>query len=736
MVKEAGLAARLFYDDHERRSGLVRFLAPDATPEAFATAAATELGDLRDGDFAIDHLARGQVSLSRDGTVARPAGDGRQDDPPRRRPAGDPSSSIDVELHHRGTRPIDARLGLELSVHLLGGGGNPSAWYDVGGARIGPRPERPGRRASTRSATATTGSASRCAATARAGRRRLVEPDRDRLELGVRLRARLPGQRPAVLVAAAARARARPAGSRSPGGQRRARPRGRGGAGARVSRVPGRPAVTRGRLVVHAHFYQPSRVDPFTGRVPASRRPRRSTTGTRGSTPSATGRTPSAATSPRSRWNLGPDARRVAGAAAPDGLRAVRRRPTRGGGTGIAQAFHHTILPLASARRPADGDPWGIRDFELRFGRRPAGDVAARDGGGPGDAAALAEAGHRGTRSSRRGRRTSRTSTPGGRTASSRRRPPRSRSCFYDGGLSGAVSFEPAATADADRFARERVAPRLARRAAPAATTPAAALVIATDGELYGHHQRSATCSSQRLVAPETAAPDRGFDVVDLADAVAEPDGRPHPEIRIRERTSWSCHHGVAALDRRVPGRARRPLEGARCGRRWSGSPGRSTRSPSQLVARPARAWATLGGARRVRRRGRRGRRRRRLRGGAAGPAGRRRPTVAGCSSCSRPSAGDWRCSPATAGSGTTRPARDAAGPAVRGACGAARRPARGDRPRDAARRRPRDAPSPSRGVDGGAIYRLALSEVGQPPPRADRGMRRSSAWRANAPGP
>ena len=26
--------------------------------------------------------------------------------------------------------------------------------------------------------------------------------------------------------------------------------------------------MTRGRLVVHAHFYQPSRSDPFTGRIP------------------------------------------------------------------------------------------------------------------------------------------------------------------------------------------------------------------------------------------------------------------------------------------------------------------------------------------------------------------------------------------------------------------------------------------------------------------------------------
>ena len=134
MVKEAGLSARLFYDDHELRSGLVRFLAPDTTPEAFATAAATELGDLRDGEFAVDHVAPGQVSLSRHGAVAgQPVTVGKTI-----RLLGDrlaPELVIDLELHHQGDAAIDARFGLELSVHLLGGGGNPSAWYDVGGAR-------------------------------------------------------------------------------------------------------------------------------------------------------------------------------------------------------------------------------------------------------------------------------------------------------------------------------------------------------------------------------------------------------------------------------------------------------------------------------------------------------------------------------------------------------------------------------------------------------------------------
>jgi alpha-amylase len=133
-AKEEGLARMLVYDDHERRSALVRFLAPDTTPEAFAVAAATELGDAFDGDFTVDHVAPGQVSMSRDGTVAD------QDVTVRRtiRLTGgrqDPELAVEVELHHRGSAAIDCRFGLEWSIHLLGGGGNEQAWYAFDGSR-------------------------------------------------------------------------------------------------------------------------------------------------------------------------------------------------------------------------------------------------------------------------------------------------------------------------------------------------------------------------------------------------------------------------------------------------------------------------------------------------------------------------------------------------------------------------------------------------------------------------
>ena len=171
MVKEEGLSRLLFYDDHERRSALVRFLEPDVTPEAVARAEDAELGDFRDGTFRIDHLVPGQVSLSREGTaLGQPLTVTKSV-----RLGGDrlhPTLVVEVEVHHRGDAPIETRFGLEWSLHLLGGGGNPSAWYDVAGERTahdgtGEAAERRGDRA-----MATTGSGWR----SRPGRRRPRTP--------------------------------------------------------------------------------------------------------------------------------------------------------------------------------------------------------------------------------------------------------------------------------------------------------------------------------------------------------------------------------------------------------------------------------------------------------------------------------------------------------------------------------------------------------------------------------
>jgi len=139
---------------------------------------------------------------------------------------------------------------------------------------------------------------------------------------------------------------------------------------------------------------------------------------------------------------------------------------------------------------------------------------------------------------------------------------------FYDGALSGAVSFQPEVTADADRFAREHVMPALAtplhRDGSHRREAGSPLVLVATDGELYGHHQRWRDLFLARLTNPEE---DRGFDVVSLGAALAAEDPATFPLARIEDRTSWSCHHGVLRWSGECPcapdGRWKGPLRAA-----------------------------------------------------------------------------------------------------------------------------------------------------------------------------
>jgi hypothetical protein len=90
--------------------------------------------------------------------------------------------------------------------------------------------------------------------------------------------------------------------------------------------------------------------------------------------------------------------------------------------------------------------------------------------------------------------------------------------------------------------------------------------LIATDGELYGHHQVFGEMFLERLVRPRPTDPHR-YDVVSLAEALAESPERPFDAIDIVERTSWSCHHGVLRWGAECPcaadGRWKAPLRSA-----------------------------------------------------------------------------------------------------------------------------------------------------------------------------
>jgi hypothetical protein len=379
--------------------------------------------------------------------------------------------------------------------------------------------------------------------------------------------------------------------------------------------------TTRGRLVVHAHFYQPLRADPFTGQIP--REPAASPYHDWNARINAECYRPNAERGNLERisYDLGPTLaewlkaadeqtyrRFIAADAAPwpaaqagepvpastvavDGDEPPR--PASFHGNAMAQAFHHTILPLASLADRRTEIRWGIRDFEIRYGRRPEGMWLPETAVDLPSLRLLAEHGiaytilapWQSADVSIDTRRLYRVELGGGRSIGV---------AFYDGTLSGAISFEPSATADADAFVRDRLIPRFGlaaaeqealRAGAPvgrasrpaggrarASSSPPPIVVIATDGELYGHHQKFRDLFLHRLVVgpngdPSVPLPDRGFDVVNLARAFADPGLDSLPVARVAERTSWSCHHGVARWSAECPdaadGRWKGPLRSA-----------------------------------------------------------------------------------------------------------------------------------------------------------------------------
>ncbi len=324
--------------------------------------------------------------------------------------------------------------------------------------------------------------------------------------------------------------------------------------------------MTRGRLVVHAHFYQPTRIDPFSGEVPPD--PAAAPYRDWNARITAECYRPNAehGALARASWDLGPTLSHYLADAAPDVLAGFVEADQRGGGRdhgpGIAQAFHHAILPFSPLHDRRTEVRWGLRDFEVRFGR-PATAIWFPETAI--DLATLrvaAELGVRGTilapwqaDAPHLDRRAYRVDLGEGRHMAV---------AFYDGDLSGSVSFDASLTSDAGAFAHDRIAPRLDH---PLPDGSAPTIVIASDGELYGHHQHFRDLFLRALVDPPVDAPDRGFDVVTLASLLDEAPGHPLPEIRIRERTSWSCHHGVLRWGGECPdvrdGRWKAPLRGA-----------------------------------------------------------------------------------------------------------------------------------------------------------------------------
>lgn len=201
-----------------------------------------------------------------------------------------------------------------------------------------------------------------------------------------------------------------------------------------------------------------------------------------------------------------------------------------GHGNAIAMPYHHTILPLASRRDRETEVRWGIADFRRRFGRDPTGmwlpetavdsetlDVLAAEGitftvVAPHQLAAV---------------------PPQGLPARVRTSRTRAIAVFaYDGVLSHDVAFGPLIR-DAARW--------VARLKEPAAEVGPLLRVVATDGETYGHHHAFGEMALAATL--DQLQRDPTVQIENFATFLAR-----HPavhETTLVEPSSWSCPHGV-----------------------------------------------------------------------------------------------------------------------------------------------------------------------------------------------
>src|SRR5690349_1058556 len=131
-------------------------------------------------------------------------------------------------------------------------------------------------------------------------------------------------------------------------------------------------------LCLHGHFYQPPREDPFTGQLPIEP----------GATPYANFNEKITAECYRPNaeegnfeaisYDLGPTLASWLEDTHPDVYQRIidadkKHRAIYGVGNAMAQAYNHTILPLAKTRDKSTQIRWGLSDFRHRFERDATG---------------------------------------------------------------------------------------------------------------------------------------------------------------------------------------------------------------------------------------------------------------------------------------------------------------------------------------------------------------------------
>lgn len=292
-------------------------------------------------------------------------------------------------------------------------------------------------------------------------------------------------------------------------------------------------------ICVHAHFYQPPREDPFTNLIPDEP----------GAEPFRnwnerildTCYRPNAELGNYRRisFNLGPTLSSWMASYSKDVLLKITEEDqynsnVNGAGNAIAQPYNHTILPLSNRRDKETQVIWGIEAFKNLFGRSPQGIWFPECAVDLETLNVVAEQGVQFTILA-----PWQVEAPDGEEGSPYRielENGKSVIVFlYNKELSTRVSFDKQATENADLFAERLLAPIVKKNSQDRLT------IIATDGELYGHHQIFRDKFLAHLLNGSTSS--RGMRITYpglwlMGNEVTR-------TARVIENTSWSCHHGV-----------------------------------------------------------------------------------------------------------------------------------------------------------------------------------------------
>jgi alpha-amylase/alpha-mannosidase (GH57 family) len=225
---------------------------------------------------------------------------------------------------------------------------------------------------------------------------------------------------------------------------------------------------------------------------------------------------------------------------------ADSRRRFGGHGSALAQPYNHMILPLANARDRRTQVLWGLADFAARFGRAPEGMWLPETAVDTETLEVLAEQGLRFTILSPHQAGAARAiGAEAWDEAAGTIDPTRAYRCplpsgrsialfFYDGPVSRAVAFDRLLSKG------ELFAERLVGAFSEARTWPQL-VHVATDGETFGHHHRHGDMAlAYALHTLESQGLARLTNYGEFLELHP-----PTHEVRIVERTSWSCAHGI-----------------------------------------------------------------------------------------------------------------------------------------------------------------------------------------------